>query len=201
MDRDALKGDVIETPQKKKSIMFAICVCICNESYDRFLITLKSIMRNVSLACRKDADRKLNPRDFVLFLIQDGREKISPDFLKQAEGRLLEQQAFHNVVFSNNSQNSMQKGNLVSSQLNSFTYDSNNTCSHSNLSEIQVSIHNDKPEEGYHLDDYALQKFNAIQRLFCFHTIASPDLFIEKSDMEEVRRLGSIQLQIVYAIK
>ncbi len=77
-------------------IYIAIAVAICNESYAKFAATLKSLIRNIRFLLQRFESVK--PKNIVIFLIQDGKEKLTPEFLKQANGRILNMQVFESIL-------------------------------------------------------------------------------------------------------
>ena len=62
----------------------AICISICNESYADFQLTVKALLRNLSYLFR--SHDKISQDQVVIFLIQDGIEKIPTSFISQASG-------------------------------------------------------------------------------------------------------------------
>ena len=64
--------------------MLAVCISICNEPYSEFQVTLKALLKNLAYLFRRQ--EKIREDKVVIFLIQDGLEKISKNFIEDATG-------------------------------------------------------------------------------------------------------------------
>lgn len=67
-------------------------ISICNEKYADFLITLQALLRNLYILITKFEG--ITEEKIVIFLIQDGVEKVSLNFLDDANGRIVKKQDF-----------------------------------------------------------------------------------------------------------
>ncbi len=70
----------------------AVAIAICNEDYMQFAKTLKSLIRNIYFVLQRYEE--VNAKNIVIFLIQDGMEKLTPEFIKHANGRIMDRRLY-----------------------------------------------------------------------------------------------------------
>lgn len=81
---------------KGTNIELAICISICNESYSQFLKTMKCILINIAYLTARFAG--MDNKNIIIFLIQDGIDKISLDFIDDANRKIIRKEHFNRIA-------------------------------------------------------------------------------------------------------